>query len=70
MVDEMDTDSVVARTGERVMLVYPMRSDSNTGRVTMRAKTVDAVTGQLSYTWVLVYDPESGTRAVTDFALC
>ena len=69
MVDEMDAERVVARQGERVMLVYPMRSDPNTGRVTMRAKTVDAVTGQLSYAWVLVYDPEAGSRAVTDFSL-
>lgn len=60
---------VVASHGERVVLVYPMRSEGDDGVVTMRRKSVHPVTGQLSYDWVRVYDPNSETRYVTDFSL-
>lgn len=55
LVDE-DDGGAVAEEGDTVVLVYPMREDSETGRVTMRAKTVDAVTGQLRYRRVVVYE--------------
>jgi len=60
---------VVASRGERVVLVYPMRSEGDDGVVSMRRKSVHPVTGQLSYDWVRVYDPNSETRYVTDFSL-
>ena len=59
----------VAPAGGRVMLVYPMKTDEVTGRVTMRLKRVHALTGQLSYCWVVVYDPEREGRPVTNFSL-
>lgn len=57
------------KPGERVVLVYPMTSDGDDGIVTMRMKSIHNVTGQLSYTWVRVYDPNTETRYVTDFSL-
>lgn len=55
--------------GQRVVLVYPMTSDGDDGIVTMKMKSIHKVTGQLSYTWVRVYDPNTETRYVTDFSL-
>ncbi|MAR05572.1 MAG: hypothetical protein CL862_00490, partial [Cyanobium sp. NAT70] len=51
---EDDDATLVARRGERVMLVYPMTSDLD-GRVFMHAKTVDRRTAQLRYSRVCVY---------------
>lgn len=62
-------DETVASVGERVVLVYPMRSEEDDGVVTMRKKCVHGVTGQLSYRWVRVYDPNTETRYVTNFSL-
>ena len=58
-----------ADAGTRVVLVYPMMADTDDGIVTMRMKSVNPVTGQLTYTWVRVYDPNTETRYVTDFSL-
>jgi hypothetical protein len=68
---------VDARTGEaaaaasaRVLLVYPMEQDSDTGRVTMRLKRADPVTAALEYVPVVVYDPElTPSRRVVDYSL-
>ena len=57
------------KPGERVVLVYPMTSDGDDGIVAMKMKSIHGVTGQLSYTWVRVYDPNTETRYVTDFSL-
>ena len=59
----------VAEKGRRAVLVYPMSSDADDGRITMRMKNVDPNTAQLSYTTVTVYDPNTDTRYVTDFSL-
>jgi len=64
-----DAETVVAEKGSRVMAVYPMESDER-GAVYMRLKTVHAVTGQLSYVWAMVYDPDTEKRYIGDFALC
>ena len=55
-------------SAERVLLIYPMKVDDTTGRVGMRMKRVHPVTGQLSYRWATVYDPEMG-HMVTSFSL-
>lgn len=66
---DRDTSEEVASEGERVLLVYPMESDERTGRVHMRLKRAHPVTGQLSYAWVGVYDPDTDVRSVRDFAV-
>lgn len=67
---DASTGDEVAPEGSRVMLVYPMHTDEVTGRVRMRLKTVHAGTGQLSYRWVKVYDPEQEhSRPVGNFSL-
>ena len=48
---ECETDAAIAAPGERVLLVYPMRTDDATGRVDMRVKTAHPVTGQLQMRW-------------------
>ena len=63
-----DTGDEVAAQGERVLLVYPMEGDDATGRVKMRLKRAHPVTGQLSYAWVCVCDPEQSTRPVVAFS--
>ena len=68
LVDE-DTGEDVAPEGARLLLVYPMESDPETGRVRMRCKVAHPVTGQLSYHWVCVCDPERAERGVTDFSM-
>lgn len=66
-----DQDSEpVATAGERVMLVYPMRTDSSTGTVHMRLKRCDPVTATLTYTWVCVCSGENHeVRSVGNFSL-
>ena len=65
-----DADETVASEGDRVVLVYPMRTDASTGRVSMRLKTVHPTTGALAHTWVSVYDPDAETpHLVTGFSL-
>lgn len=53
-----DAGREVAGAGESVLLFYPMRQDDDTGRVYMRARRADAVTGQLTDAWVVVYDKQ------------
>lgn len=67
--DAQGTGTGVAPTGTRLCMVYPMQTHSESGLVTMRCKQVDAVTGQLTYRWIRVYDPATETRHVGDFAL-
>lgn len=69
LLDRDSVETTLCREGDRVMLVYPMESDPVNGRVYMRLKRVDSVTGQLSYRWTLMYDPDTEERPVTDFAL-
>jgi hypothetical protein len=54
--------------GERVLLEYPMVTDPVSGTVYMKRKAVQPVTGQLTYEWTTVYDPNSDTRYVGDFS--
>lgn len=65
---DADTDAVVEDSGERVLVVYPMQTHPDTGRVRMRMKSVNDVTGQVSMRWVIVYDPETETRYLTRFS--
>ena len=55
--------------GDRIVLVYPMMEDKESGIVSMRLKRIHSRTGQLSYTWVPVYDANTDVRHVTDFSL-
>ena len=67
---EENTSRMVARSGTKVCLVYPMTHNEETGRVTMRMKMVDPETAQLSYCNVCVYTGfDDDTRCVTDFSL-
>ena len=68
LVNEAD-GTVVASTGDRVVLVYPMSSDADDGRITMNLKSVNPNTARLSYTVVTVYDPNTEIRYVTKFSL-
>jgi hypothetical protein len=52
----------------RVLMVYPMRKETNEN-VSMRVKMVNEITGQLSYKWVVVFDPSTDERFLTDFSL-
>lgn len=62
-------DEIVCVKDTRVMLMYPMVSDSDTGVVSMKLKGVDACTGQLEWHWVIVYDPNNDTRYVNNFSM-
>ena len=64
-----DTSEIVVRKGERALFVYPMTAELDTERVYMRVKSVNGMTGQLSYHSVLVYDPNDDKRYVVDFSL-
>lgn len=65
-----DTDGkTVAAKDERILLVYPMRSDSVTGIVSMRRKTAHPNTGQLKYEWVPVYVPDEDRNLVSNFSV-
>ncbi len=68
LVNEAD-GTVVASAGDRVVLVYPMSSDAEDGRITMNLKSVNPNTAKLSYTAVTVYDPNTEIRYVTKFSL-
>ena len=63
------TSEALCEAGARVLLVYPMESDAETGRVRMRLKHAHPRTGQLAQAWVDVYDPDADVRTVTDFAM-
>ena len=62
-----DAGRHVADPGDSVLLVYPMRRDDDTGRVFMRHRAADPTTGQLTDTWVAVYDAETKRHLVRDF---
>tara|TARA_B100000214_G_scaffold338818_1_gene284206 strand:- start:1550 stop:2119 length:570 start_codon:yes stop_codon:yes gene_type:complete len=55
--------------GDNIHLVYPMKKDGN--KTIMRAVIVDPVTAQFSYSWVCVFDMQSGKpiRPITQFRL-
>ena len=60
----------VAVTGDRVLLVYPTKRDSETGRISMRLKRVHPITAQLSHHWVVVHDPDAvPAHRVVNFSL-
>jgi hypothetical protein len=69
--EDEETGEALACAGERVMLVYPMRTDATTGRVSMRLKAVHPTTGALRHAWVAVYDPdaEDDAHRVNQFSL-
>jgi hypothetical protein len=64
-----DADDIVCVRDSRVMLLYPMVADPDTGIVSMKVKNVDAATGQLEMRWVDVYDPNTDTRYVSQFSM-
>lgn len=66
---DLDTGEGVASAAERVVVVYPMKADGEDGVVSMRVKQVHPVTGQLRYSWVAAYDPNSETRHLKNFSL-
>lgn len=51
------------------MLVYPMDGETSDGKVRMRLKTAHAITGQLTYRWVVVHDPEKDHRILHHFSV-
>lgn len=66
---DVDDGSIVADAGDRVLFVYPMRSDEESGAVTMRLKKVHPVSARLTYHWVEVYSgPAEGMHHVRDFS--
>jgi hypothetical protein len=64
-----DYDTIVCVKDSRVMLLYPMVADPDTGLVSMKVKGVNESTGQLWWQWVNVYDPNTDTRFVSKFSL-
>lgn len=64
-----DASKVVCETGARVLVLYPMVADTETGVVSMKVKVVDRETGQLDMHWVNIYDPNTDTRLVSQFSL-
>ena len=69
--EDLDTEEEVAPAGARVLLVYPMQTDANSGLVRMRLKAAHPITGQLRHHWVAVYDPEraDAPHRVTRFSV-
>tara|TARA_B110001452_G_scaffold261407_1_gene260164 strand:+ start:639 stop:887 length:249 start_codon:yes stop_codon:yes gene_type:complete len=68
--DGEEDGRLVAATGSRVLLVYPQRHDKTTGKVSMRIKTIDEDTGQLKYTWVVVFSGvDTDIRRAGNFSL-
>lgn len=65
---DASTQNEIATDQTRVYMVYPMRKETDE-RVSMRVKTVNSVTGQLYYTWVIVFDPFTDKRFLHDFSL-
>jgi len=64
-----DPDHIVYVKDSRVLLLYPMVADPDTGIVSMKVKKVDDSTGQLEMRWVDVYDPNTDTRYVSQFSM-
>ena len=66
---ERGTKRVLAPSGARVLLEFPMESDKK-GVVSMRHKSIHPQTATLSYTWAVVHDPsEKNPWVVTEFSL-
>ena len=55
--------------GDNVHLIYPMKKDGT--KTVMRAVIINPVTAQFSYSWITVFDIESGipTRPVVNFRI-
>ena len=68
LVSALNGDEILADHGQRVCMVYPMRSEDDS-RVSMRLKRAQPSTGQLRYDWVTVYDPNKERRFLQDFSL-
>ena len=66
---EVDTNKNLAVNGERVLMVYPMRSNESDGTIHMRLKTVHPCSGQLMYNWAIVYNPINQDRSLIEFSL-
>ena len=69
LADEGGAEGECAAENNRVVLVYPMRSDPESGRIAMRHKTVHEHTGQFKYTWVVVYDPDASVPHRVSFSM-
>ena len=68
-VDGPDGQSPLATEGQRLLLVFPQKVDSETGRVEMRLKLVHPRTAQMKYVWIEVYSGvDTGRRSVTHFS--
>lgn len=65
----IETGEKIYKKGDTVHLVYPMKKDGT--KTIMRAVRVDPVTAQFSYSWIVVFDMQSGkaSRPVTNFRL-
>lgn len=59
----------IYKKGDTVHLVYPMKKDGT--KTVMRTVRVDPVTAQFMYSWIVVFDMQSGKpmRPVKDFRL-
>jgi hypothetical protein len=72
LTDELFTEEGIpakeVSKGSRLLLAYPMRSTEEE-KVLMRMKVADPVTAQLSYQWIVIYDPLSDSRYVGDFSV-
>jgi hypothetical protein len=61
-------DEVIFASNARLALVYPMKKEDD-GTVRMRCKRVDTTTGDISLTWITVYDEKhTPKRLVTSFS--
>ena len=67
LADAVSGEEVVPEA-TRVCMVYPMKVDGNE-KVIMRTKRVNCMTGQLSYHWVVIYDPTKEERYLSDFSI-
>jgi hypothetical protein len=65
---DVDTSEEVSSDSARVYVVYPMRIEKDE-RVSMRLKIVHRITGQISYHWVVIFNPSTEERFLTDFSL-
>jgi len=63
-----DPERLVGRKGARLLMEYPMKEDTKGKVVLMRCKTVDETTGQMAYTWIVVYETDNSEYCVGDFA--
>ena len=65
----LESGKVIHKAGDKVHLVYPMKKDGT--KTIMRTIVVDPVTAQFSYSWVVVFDMQSGNpiRPITNFRL-